>query len=112
MEMQVSDIGGVTHAKLIGRLDANGADAISLKFTAGVAATGKPAVVDLSEVSFVASLGLRLLISTARTLHSKGAKLALYGANALVQEVFDDAALDQILPIVPDEAAAVAALSA
>ena len=43
-----------------------GADRIGLRFTAGVAGQRRNAIVDLSGVSFVASLGLRLFISTAR----------------------------------------------
>ena len=66
---------------------------------------------DLSEVSLVASMGLRLLISTARSLALKGSKLVLFGATEMVQGVFDDAALDQIMPIVPTQAAAIAEIT-
>jgi anti-anti-sigma regulatory factor len=57
-------------------------------------------------------MGIRLLISTARALSLKGARLVLFGAQELVQEVFDDAALDQIMPIVATEEAALAELAA
>lgn len=112
MDMTVTELEGpLTHVRLVGRLDAAGADQIGIRFTASVAAQGRPAIVDLSEVGFVASMGLRLLISTARSLSLKGSQLVLFGANALVQEVFDDAALDQIMPIVPTQAAAIAAIT-
>ena len=100
----------LTCVRLSGRLDAPGADAIAIRFTAALAAPGRPALVDLSGVDFVASLGLRLLISTARSLAQKGGQLVLFGAGELVQGVFDDAALGQILTIVPDEAAALAVI--
>lgn len=109
MEMNITEIDGtLTKVQLQGRLDAMGADRIGLRFTAGVAGQPRDAIVDLSGVSFVASLGLRLLISTARALDGKGAKLVLFGAQELVQGVFDDAALDQIIPIVATEAEALA----
>jgi len=112
MEMSVTDLpGNVTRVGLDGRLDAQGADRVGLRFSAAVAAPGHDAIVDLSGVSFVASMGLRLLISSARALNQKGGKLVLFGATALVQEVLDDTALDQIIPIVATEADALAELA-
>jgi anti-anti-sigma factor len=103
--------GPVTCVRLDGRLDSAGADAIGLRFTAAVAAQGRPAVVDLARVPFVASLGLRLLISTARALAGKGHRVALFGAPELVQGVLDDAAIDQLMPVVATEAEALAAVA-
>jgi anti-sigma B factor antagonist len=99
----VESMGNVTCVRLQGRLDAAGADAIGTRFTAAVVSSGRNAIVDLSGVTFVASLGLRLLIAAARSLQLKGASLALFGAPALVQEVFDQSALNQIIPIVSTE---------
>ncbi len=113
MEMNLTESAdGVTHVRLDGRLDAPGADQIGLSFTASVASRERNAVIDLGGVSFVASMGIRLLISTARALSTKGRKLVLYGANELVQSVFDDAALDQIIPIVASQDDALAELAA
>ncbi|MDP3819965.1 MAG: STAS domain-containing protein [Burkholderiales bacterium] len=109
MDLTVTELEGpVTCVRLAGRLDAAGAEQIGLRFTASVVAGKTPAIVDLAEVSFVASMGLRLLISNARSLALKGRKLVLFGATELVQEVFNDAALDQIMSIVPTQAAALA----
>jgi anti-sigma B factor antagonist len=101
----------VTRVRLDGRLDAAGADAVGVKLTAAVVAPGRDVVVDLAGVTFVASLGLRLLISLARGVAGKGRHLALYGAQPLVQDVLDGAAIDQIVPVVPTEAEALATLA-
>lgn len=104
MEMQVSEIErDITCVRLRGRLDAPGAEAIGVQFTAATAARGRPTIVDLSEVSFVASMGLRLLIANARTLSTKGVSMILFAPQAMVREVFDQAALDQLLQIVATE---------
>jgi anti-sigma B factor antagonist len=101
MELEVTKLDDeVTCARLQGRLDSPGADRVGIRFTAGVVAPGKNAIVDLSGVSFVASMGIRLLISSARALNGKGVKMVLFGATELVQNVFDQCALDQIIPIV------------
>jgi anti-anti-sigma factor len=112
MHLELFDApGGVTGARLVGRLDAAGADAIGLRFTAGLAAAGRSSIVDLSGVSFVASMGIRLLVSTAKALRLKGCRMVLFGAQPDVQETFVQAALDQILDIVSSQDAAVQALA-
>jgi len=109
VKMSVSELDGpVTLVRLDGKLDAPGAEQIGVQFTAAVAARGRNAIVDLSEVGFIASMGLRLLISTARALSLKGGSLVLFGATPMVQGVFDDAALDQIIPSVATEDEAIA----
>lgn len=103
--------GPVTCVRLSGRLDAAGSDALGARFSATVAGQPRDAVVDLGAVSFVASLGLRLLISTARATKARGHRVVLFGATELVQGVLDDAAIDQIMPVVATEAEALAALA-
>jgi anti-anti-sigma factor len=104
MDIEVSELQGrVTCVRLSGRLDAAGADRIDTAFTTAVVAAGRPAVVDLSGVTFVASMGIRLLIASARGLRVKGADLVLFGAQDLVYTVLDQAALDQIIPLVATE---------
>lgn len=98
--------GGVTCIRLVGRLDATGADSIGVRFAAASAAAPCRVVVDLSGVGFIASLGLRLLISSARNAKSKHGVMVLFGAAPMVQEVLEQMAIDQIMPIVATEALA------
>lgn len=102
---------GVNCVRLHGRLDTVGADAIDLRFNAAVVAPGRPAIVDLSDVSFIASMGIRLLIGVARGLRAKGIRLALFGAQGMVRDVLEQAAIDQIIPIVDSEADALERLA-
>lgn len=92
----------LTHVRLVGRLDAAGAEAVGLRFTAAVAASQRPALVDFSGVDFVASMGMRLLISAARALKQKGAALCLYSPRPEVREVLEDAAIDQLIELATD----------
>lgn len=113
MDMQIerrSD--GVVKVELAGRFDAPGAEQIGTRFTAAAGgAAGLRVIVDLSGVEFLASMGMRLLISSARAQHGRGGRLALFGAPPLVAEVLEQAALDQIIPIVPTEAEALAQMA-
>ncbi len=113
VEMSVTELAGpVTRIRLDGRLDAPGADVIGVRFTAFAVTPRRHALVDLGGVSFIASMGIRLLISTARSLQQKGHRMVLFGATELVQGVLDDTALDQIIPIVATEDQALAELAA
>lgn len=113
MELHIDDITDTVQAlRLTGRLDAPGADGIGVRFNAGVSAPGRQTIVDLSGVSFLASMGIRLLIEGARAARMRGSKLVLFGAQDLVQSVLDDAAIDQIVPIVGSREQALARLQA
>jgi anti-anti-sigma factor len=111
MDLAVTELAGnVRCIRLNGRLDAPGADQISARFNATIATPARNTLVDLSGVSFVASMGLRLLIAGARALDKKGARMALFGASSLVQNVLEQAALEQIIPIAGTEQQALARL--
>jgi anti-anti-sigma factor len=107
MELVIGDLAvRVTSLKLTGRLDAAGVDHIDLRFTAAVVTHHRPAIVDLAEVSFIASMGLRLFIATAHSARLKGIRMVLFGAQGMVREVLEQAAIDQIMDIVETEAQA------
>lgn len=112
MMMEVLDNNGAaTRVRLHGRLDTDGADRIGIQFTAAVVAAGRSAAIDLSQVDFVSSMGLRLLISASRGLGSRGARVVLFGAQPLVQEVFEQTALGQVVDIVGTEDEALTVLA-
>ena len=109
MDMHVTELSDrAVCIRLSGRLDAAGAEQIDVHFMAATANAEdeRHAIVDLSGVTFLASMGIRLLIASARGLNRKGALLVLFGAADLVQDVLDLAALDQIMPVVASEAQA------
>src|SRR5579872_112258 len=89
MEMRLSEAGGVKKVSLSGRLDSAGVDVIETKFSANIVPAGENTIVDISEVAFLASLGVRMFIATTRALSWKGAKLVLYGATPPVMEIIE-----------------------
>jgi anti-anti-sigma factor len=103
MEMQHSDLGNVRKIVLTGRLDTAGVDLIETRFGASIVPAGRNTVVDISHVTFLASMGIRMLIATTRSLGRKGGKIALYGATPAVREVIDTVALTDIIPLADSE---------
>lgn len=103
MELQISDLGNAAKVSLQGRLDTPGVDQIETRFTASIVPAGKHTLVDLSGVTFISSMGIRMLISTARALGLKNAKLILVDPQPLVKESLEHVSLDHIIPIVATE---------
>ena len=56
-------------------------------------------------------MGIRMLISTTRSLSRKGGKIALYGATPAVREVIDTVALTDIIPLADSEDEAIGLVS-
>jgi anti-sigma B factor antagonist len=92
----------ITHLGIKGRMDMMGLEGMELKFTAHTVSRRKPTLIDLSGVDFIASLGLRLLISAAKGLKRHGAKMVLLNPQPSVENVLTASGFDEIMPIVND----------
>jgi anti-anti-sigma factor len=88
---------------ITGRIDILGTDAIATKFTALSATANRRVVVDLSAVSFLASIGIRALISNAKALQQRGGRMVLLvGDNAAVAKTLESTGIDTLLPMFTD----------
>jgi anti-sigma B factor antagonist len=90
---------GVQLIHLIGRLDIVGTQLVDLKFTAYTASRKAPVLVDLSQVHYIASVGIRLLLTNASALDASGAKMVLLQPQPVVEQILRTAGLDQVMPI-------------
>jgi anti-sigma B factor antagonist len=104
--------GGVVELKLAGRMDVQGSQEIDLKFSAMTSADKGKFVVDISGVVFLASIGIRTLILSAKAVKARGGKMALLNPDANVSKVLEMASVDTVIPIFHDRNAAVAAVAA
>lgn len=107
MELNVETLpNGVTKAVLIGRMDIAGAAQIDLRFNA---LSGVPhgLAVDMSEVTFIASMGIRTLMLCARTMAAGGRRLALLSPQPNVEKALRATGVDEVMEIFSslDEAA-------
>ncbi|HAJ71492.1 MAG TPA: anti-sigma factor antagonist [Methylophilaceae bacterium] len=99
---------GVIRIVLTGRLDMQGAQEIDMKFTALAATKAAPVIVDMSGVSFMASLGLRTLLSSAKAVAKRGGKMVIYSPQPNVIEVLKVSGVSNLIPIKDDLPSALA----
>ena len=98
LEVQVTDE-GITHVLLNGRLDTEGVDKIELEFGGAVIASRQHAIVDFSNVDFMGSLGIRMLISAAQALAYHESKMVVLSPQPNVLEAIESASLEEIIPV-------------
>jgi anti-sigma B factor antagonist len=103
MELAVKDLdSGVLGINLSGRMDIIGTQQIDLKFTMLASTRKAQILVDLSNVTFIASIGIRTLVSNAKAQKLRGGSMVLYKPNKQVEEVLKATGIDTIIPIAYD----------
>lgn len=86
---------GEDRVRLVGRLDASQADAAILALRR---LTGE-AVADLSELEYISSAGIGVILQTYKRLHESGHTLLLTNLSPRIRNVFGYAGLDRVLRI-------------
>jgi anti-anti-sigma factor len=100
MELQYSELKNqIRLIKLIGSLDIMGVGAIETKFAASCSGEKPRVIVDLSEVDFLASIGIRLLTINARSLVSRGGRLALLNPTPEVRKTLEVTGISDLIPV-------------
>lgn len=67
-------------------------------------------LIDLRELVYVSSAGLRVILMAAKRVRAKGGRIALCGLQPQVAEVFEISGFGAIVPIHADRESALAAL--
>jgi anti-anti-sigma factor len=89
----------ITYVSLRGRLDTEGVDEIELKFAGAVISSRQNAIVDFSGVTFMGSLGIRMLIGAGQALANHQAKIVVFAPQPNVLEAMESASLEEIIPV-------------
>ena len=107
--MNKEQIDDVLVIKLPSRLDAAGLSVIERDFSEAVAAHKGKVLADMSDVNFVASLALRMLLMNLKATQPQGGDLRLAGLQPQIAEIFRKSRFDTLFKIYPDREAALAA---
>lgn len=111
MKLDYSELkNGIRLIRLEGRLDLNGTYSIEVQFVNRCAGDGIRVIVDLSGVSYISSVGIPMLVNTAKSVVQRGGKMAFLNPQENVVQVLDLVGVTQVIPIYNDQAAAVQGL--
>ncbi len=93
-----------------GRLDSHTAPGFEQEVLAAVAGGTTHMLIDFSNVQYISSAGLRIVLIAAKKMKAAGGKLALCALGDAIAEVFKISGFASILDIHADKESALAAL--
>jgi anti-sigma B factor antagonist len=85
--------------KMIGKLDITGVGTIETEFTGYCAGENPRVLVDLSDIEFLASIGIRLLVLNAKSISGRGGRMVLLNPPPAVRSVLEITGIPAIIPI-------------
>lgn len=112
MKLQYSELdGGIRLIKLSGALDMNGTYSIEIEFVRQCAGENVRVIVDLSRVNYISSIGIPMLINTAKSISRQGGKMVLLNPQRNVAEVLEITGIPLVIPIYTDLESATTAVA-
>lgn len=109
IEIRQEEQGDVRVLALSGRLDTETSADLELALADLQAAGATQFLIDMGEIGYVSSAGLRVLLALAKQLEGGRGTLKLCALNDSVKQVFDVAGFSRLFAIFPDRAAALGA---
>jgi anti-anti-sigma factor len=97
---------------LIGRMDIIGVGQIETQFAGMTASAKQSVIVDMSEVPYMSSIGIRALLMSGKAVSGRGGKFAILSPQQNVLDVLKVSGIDQILTICSDIDEAINAVKA
>jgi len=111
MELSVSQIqDGIKKIDLKGRMDIDGTESIDLRLAVETAAEKAFVVIDLEQVDFLASVGIGVLVRSAKALRKRGGEIVLLSTVPIVNMVLERTGIPDIIKVFGDLQSACQAL--
>ena len=108
----ISDTPSYIHLAIRGDLDTAGSRVIDLEFHARTAAQRKHAIVDMSEVRIIASLGMGMLIGCAHSLARHKKRMMLVHTSPMCAAALRAVKMDQMIAMYGTVGEALASMEA
>ena len=93
---------GIRLIRLSDRLDIDGTLRIGSRLTEYTNGDDLHIILDLAEVDFLASIGIRMLVTTAKSVNGHGGKVVILNPIQSVREVLELTGITQAIPIFRD----------
>ena len=88
----------LTHVALRGKLDSSGVEELEEELAKRTVARRKPAIVDVSAIEILPSMGIGMLIKTSRSMHSYGLIFGVVASKAS-KEILERLKVNTIFPV-------------
>jgi anti-anti-sigma factor len=100
MELYASELeNGISLIKLTGKLDAAGVDEIEGKLLDHCLGENIRMIVDMSNVDLLASIGIRLLTVSAKSLSKRKGKMVILNPTVEIQSALEKDGVPAVIPI-------------
>ena len=93
---------GIRLVELDGSLDMSGAYAIQVQFVRACEGNNVRVIVDLSSVSYISSVGIPMLVNTAKSVMEHGGKFVLLNPQKAVADVLELTGISRVIRIYSD----------
>ncbi len=109
MNVQVDHHDKVLVAKVEGRVDSSNSQDFERQLQGAIGEDVKAVVVDLGQLAYISSAGLRVVLLVAKTLGQRNVSISLCALSDPVQSVFEISGFNRIIQIYDTQADALAA---
>lgn len=99
MKVQTTHIGNLMVAQLVGEIDTFDSEGLGVALAQVAASPPAGVVLDFSQVTYIASMGLSMLLKLAQELRKSKCKLAIAAVTPAVRTVLDTVHLGSAIPI-------------
>ena len=100
MEIDFSTLeNGIRLIQLDGALDMNGAYSIEVQFVRACDGDRVRVIVDLANVSYISSVGIPMLVNTAKSVTAHGGKMVLLNPQYAVADVLELTGISEVIQI-------------
>ena len=103
MEVRTEVTDGMAVCRIVGRLDASTAPNLESAVASALGGGNPRILFDMSEVTFISSAGLRVILMTAKQAAAAKGGLAIFGIRSAVNDVFEISGVHKFIPIASDE---------
>ena len=111
MEISTERDGAALIVAASGRVDGSNSQEFQEGLDAVIDASCRAVVLNLEQLSYISSSGLRVMLLVARKLQRQDAKFALCSLSDSIREVFEISGFDRIIPVHASRPEAVAAVT-
>ena len=97
--IEQTQVGDKVVLHVAGRMDAENAHQFELQCESCIADGFTSIVIDLSDLAYISSLGLRSVVAVSKKARDKGGELRICRMTGLVRQVFEITRLTQVFPV-------------